>query len=939
MDPGSSDVASFLGIAPDDVSAAASPVGGVATAAVPVHTRASAKVFLARALNSFPTLIVVLLTTMYLLFANDIRLLAFGSSVDRVFEVLSSLCFFFFLLDLVARSWVDTEWRIVDVPETSPGEGSVLGRFLDATWRAACCGRRRKLRVRGYAFSFMFLLDVVAIVSILPEIQWIWGDLSVVSSNLSATRASRAARVGARLGRLVRVVRIVRLVRLYMMWWAASEVAHAHGPERTEVLRESRMGHHLNTSTTRTVIILVLLTLLLTPLFEWAPSELGPQLGATLIHDANLHRPPGWALTVASIENRYALQSGLLGADGFLAGDAKAPLLVKVLFSPATGVDPTLVLDRSDVYSGLRTGAWTEIVQFSFADVNSAGALVTTVVWFNMRPLQRLNSLLSIILTVVIVILLLGGALQFSASAQLLVLRPLERMLEFVESVAVNPTVEAASSSGDSEATFETQLLENVIKKIVSILRVGFGGAGMRMVGNHVSTRSRRQPRQSAIAVGSVAAASGSAHERRSSRPRFSLRWTADASNRFVVVVEPPTPTPVPRLPWRRQFVPGRHFTAGDAFSGHGLFDPFRSGRKVRAILVRVVIPHFQAACDLLGERVFVYNNLIAKIVHDTVLAWDGAVLANSGGEFACAWVIDDAWDALFTEIRACAFVRSGVVGGGDGGEAAGPTSPSPATPVLSSALDDKQLRSGPLSPRPPPPPLAAMRAASLGAAIIGADAPGDVDGDATPSSRSDLVHALVRHASQADFSGPDSPRSSPRRRADGGSALLRRRSTARNSGFQQSPERPGASSGRGEAAGSAPGSFVAGAPAASAAPGGDTLEAFSSSVIMVNWPSARSAGSESPRDAPSLLVDAEAEGDEEARARARTVAILAEKAREVADRALAAAASMVAAVRRSKDLARSPELAELRASSRLRGLRPDLSVGMHAVWCVRGSL
>ena len=76
-----------------------------------------------------------------------------------------------------------------------------------------------------------------------------------------------------------------------------------------------------------------------------------------------------------------------------------------------------------------------------------------------------------------------------------------------------------------------------------------------------------------------------------------------------------------------------------------------------------------------------------------------------------------------------------------------------------------------------------------------------------------------------------------------------------------------------------------------------------------------------------------EAEGDAEASARSRAVAVLADKAREVADMALAACLKMVVAVRRNRDLARSPELAALRASTLLRGLRPDLTIGMHAAW------
>lgn len=85
---------------------------------------------------------------------------------------------------------------------------------------------------------------------------------------------------------------------------------------------------------------------------------------------------------------------------------------------------------------------------------------------------------------------------------------------------------------------------------------------------------------------------------------------------------------------------------------GHGaanssIFDPFRPGRLVRAVFARIHIPHFDHICGVLGERAARYSNTIAKIVHDTALAWGGSPVANSGHGFLCVWSIDDAWEEL----------------------------------------------------------------------------------------------------------------------------------------------------------------------------------------------------------------------------------------------------------------------------------------------------
>lgn len=750
------------------------------------------------------------------------------------------------------------------------------------------------------------------------------------------------------LGRIVRVVRIVRIVRLWSTWWRTVEQQQDTSEEltkaETQLLRESRIGYHLTQSTTRTVIILVLLTLLLTPLFEWTPLEYGPLIAANLIHDANVHRFSGWHVAVHSIETQYAHQSALLGSSAFLQGDATQPFLVRAEFSPASGVDPVLIINHTDVYGSLRQGAWSELSTFYFSTV-IANVTATTLISFNMRPLQRLESLLSsesamyacssmmvashpclsfsVFLTLVIIILLMLGAFQFSASAQMLVLRPIERMLEFVERIATNPSTDTSQSRGEFEVTYETQLLENVIKKIVGILRVGFGAAGMQMIANHVSTRRKQLDASEEL----ISELSGNS---------FSIARTADTirakrlSNRHAAPEHVSTsqliftPTsghdrpPFQPFSWRSQFIPGRRFDAGDA-AGSGMFDPFRSGRQVRVIIAKVGIPHFSAVCELLGERALTYNNLVAKIVHDTVLAWDGAVLTNAGGQFTCAWVIDDAWEELMHDTRAHDFIR-------------GRRSSSVQASSLraqSVAFDEKSpqpLTPAQFTPISGLPPLA-RRQASLGAAIIGEEAPADdFESGTTPAEgdgdSSNPVHVLVRYISQSDLSLRSPSRSSPRR---GGSAVgtpqLRRRSGAPRASLLL------------------PRTSVVKASSTTQEPLDVGNFDVSSSVIMAPFRGASNNAIDVPQSSAPYVPHShdgvaadEVVGNNDNDVHSRAAAVLAEKAREVADKALASALKMIAAVRRSHDLNRSPELETLRASGRLRGLRPDLWIGMHAV-------
>jgi hypothetical protein len=72
--------------------------------------------------------------TVFALFGDDIRVLAFSQREDDVFYGLSAVCLLFFLLELVLSSFAKP----------------------------------------GYVWSFYFWLDLVATISLLPDIGWIW---------------------------------------------------------------------------------------------------------------------------------------------------------------------------------------------------------------------------------------------------------------------------------------------------------------------------------------------------------------------------------------------------------------------------------------------------------------------------------------------------------------------------------------------------------------------------------------------------------------------------------------------------------------------------------------------------------------------------------------------------------------------------------------------
>ena len=466
------------------------------------------------ALHSRPIQAYLLIFTVYILFANDVRCVAFTKSADLTFEVLSTVCLFSFCVETIARSLLESSVMLTAEDSKSPSAAP--------SWRTIPCCRRHKLVISGYFLSFMFWLDLLALVSLLPEIQWIWGAVLAGSSAsaLSAARASRISRIGSRLGRILRVVRVVRVVKLYTIWSAshrkrggkaddaeAATLLSLSGGGNDGLPRESAVGQQLNESTTRTIILLVLLMLLLIPVLTYTPFDAGRSTAAAMVHAANTLRvqmalsgapPPSassstvWTAAVSSVLSQYRVWGA---GSGVLASDVGSVMCVKIVLTPSAGVPAYLSLDEPWVYLNLRSDATAqELEQYDFSSTASDGSAVTTSVWFDVRPLSRLDAVYTIGLTLFVVFLLLLGALQFSVDAQTLVLRPIEGMLSLVERVSLDPAEAWANtdaSSRDNTGTYETKVLENALKKVMGVLRVGLGSSGLQIVARHLDAGRR----------------------------------------------------------------------------------------------------------------------------------------------------------------------------------------------------------------------------------------------------------------------------------------------------------------------------------------------------------------------------------------------------------------------------------------------------------------
>lgn len=78
----------------------------------------------------------------------------------------------------------------------------------------------------GYFLGFYFWLDLVATLSLITDIGWIWNEIigneDVSASNAEQAsqlaRAGRGARLGTRAGRVARIIRLIRLIRIVKLY-------------------------------------------------------------------------------------------------------------------------------------------------------------------------------------------------------------------------------------------------------------------------------------------------------------------------------------------------------------------------------------------------------------------------------------------------------------------------------------------------------------------------------------------------------------------------------------------------------------------------------------------------------------------------------------------------------------------------------------------------
>jgi hypothetical protein len=323
-------------------------------------------------------------------------------------------------------------------------------------------------RWTGYFGSFFWWLDLIAILSLFPDVPFIGGPIGVggISDDVSS-----GANNYTKAGRVVRLVRLVRLIKVYKV---ASErrkrqkqeeelleLVRLGAIEESDVAkqrglynqRQSRLGDQLSESTTRRVIILVLIVLIILPLLLTSTPNSGPEFGTKMLHAFNKaeHVSPEAKQVVLDVFNSK------------LTSVYDGRFVSYLSVTPMAAQDPYVVFPA--YLDSLRDNQKLREDYISF----SGGITFATRAIFSLQALSRSQATFSIITTIFVAVILVGGARVFAADAELLVIAPIKRMMNMVEAVAADPLAPLQFQHGgvkDQAGDYEMRLLETTIEKI-----------------------------------------------------------------------------------------------------------------------------------------------------------------------------------------------------------------------------------------------------------------------------------------------------------------------------------------------------------------------------------------------------------------------------------------------------------------------------------------
>lgn len=491
------------------------------------------------------------IVTLFVLFGDWVKTLLFPPSSDSIFEFWYNVAFALFALELLMNCWAKSDFT--------------KGLF----------------HVKGYMFNFFFWLDLLCIISMIPDLKWassLFG-LGNIGSGVSA-KAGKAGKIGAKTGRVVRMARLFRLVKLYKITSQRKrerklieevhklvEVGHIDKSDIEYYLqkmsssqKQSKVGAELSDIITRRVIVAVLLMLIVIPLLSYS-SPARDELEATeFLQSINVKSGVGELtnceyLKSASLEYTHFMDSIVQSDDR-----EYSYLLHYDILPDRCNLNNSSALYEADNFRE------EELREIKLSTNSSEGVTYNVNATYNIKYLLQQEAKAGIYLTIFVVFMLVSLSTQFNGDAQKLVLAPIESMMEMINRVANDPLENYDFNEINGTGEYETKVVQVAIQKITALLRVGFGVAGAEIISTNMAVEGE----------------------------------------------------------------------------GSNVLEPMIPGKRIYALFGFCDIHSFDHCTERLEDEIMTFVNSVARIVHDEVTRWGGLCNKNLGNAFLIVWRIGD---------------------------------------------------------------------------------------------------------------------------------------------------------------------------------------------------------------------------------------------------------------------------------------------------------
>eukprot|EP00405_Crypthecodinium_cohnii_P044745 CAMPEP_0206584772 /NCGR_PEP_ID=MMETSP0325_2-20121206/35963_1 /ASSEMBLY_ACC=CAM_ASM_000347 /TAXON_ID=2866 /ORGANISM="Crypthecodinium cohnii, Strain Seligo" /LENGTH=943 /DNA_ID=CAMNT_0054092077 /DNA_START=70 /DNA_END=2898 /DNA_ORIENTATION=- len=568
------------------------------------------------------------LITVYALVGDDIRVASSQKPADVTFNIITIVTLGLFTFELIA----------------------------------SCIGKD------DYFLSFFFFLDLIATMSLILDITWVYEKI-VLGGDTSMARAGRMSRVGTRAGRVIRVIRVIRLIRIVKLYrhifdalnrfrGRQEEDLSRPGRENAqeEVYAESRVGQKLSQMMTQKVILLILSMLLCLPMFtvdQWFQSlSTAAQYGADAVGraysecwDATQNDDANKDLYCETFEQQLTLYIGEHHVNNYETCQTTMDVVFSdscklglgwvgfVQSKPFTGfqqktaqehweylfVDASIGIDTlpPDLVTRLNSGGSSctdetynfislvtlpedgcpDDIRLSERSVIEPNAVVSRYLdmlfVFDLRPYTHRTAVFSMMQTGFVCLILAVGAMVFSHDANVLVLQPIERMIALVKQIRDNPLY--AMKLGDESYRDGNEEEEEAPQKRKS---------KWRWCPCRRSQHVKEQAMETKILENAIVKLG----------TLLALGFGEAGSEIIVKNMREDTAKVNAMIP----------------------------GSKVEAVFGFCNIMNFTDTTEVLQDKVMVFVNSVAEIVHAIVDEWHGAANQNNGEAFLIVWRLRD---------------------------------------------------------------------------------------------------------------------------------------------------------------------------------------------------------------------------------------------------------------------------------------------------------